>query len=78
MVKKFSFDKIKRQPDKARIKTAIDKAFLKNNIIILPELVKHLQKEGIDTVLRQNVEGLVYGATFVDCKSKSVFNGRSI
>jgi len=76
--KKFTANEINRQQDKSRIKTSIDTAFLKNNIITLPQLVKHLQKEGIDTVLRQNAEGLVYGVTFVDHKTKSIFNGSSI
>lgn len=76
--KKFTINEIKRQPDKTRIKNAIDLAFLKGNIIIMPQLIKQLQKEGIDTVLRQNAEGLVYGVTFVDHKTKSVFNGSSI
>jgi hypothetical protein len=76
--KKFAANNIKRQADKSRIKTSIDMAFLKNNIIILPQLVKHLQKEGIDTVLRQNDVGLVYGITFIDHKTKSVFNGSKI
>ena len=76
--KKFAANDIKRQTDKIRIKNAIDVAFLKNNIIILPQLVKQLQKDGIDTVLRQNAEGFVYGVTFVDHKTKSVFNGSNI
>jgi hypothetical protein len=76
--KKFAINEIKRQTDKSRIKNAIDTAFLKSNIIILPQLVKQLQKEGIDVVLRQNEVGLLYGMTFVDHKSKSVFNGSKI
>lgn len=75
---KFAINKIKRQPYKSRIKTAIDGAFIKSNIIILSQLVKQLQKEGIDTVLRQNAEGLVYGVTFVDHKTKGVFNGSTL
>ncbi|RDI06661.1 hypothetical protein [Flavobacterium sp. AG291] len=76
--KKFIVNEIKRQPDKARIKTSIDSVFLNGKIIILPQLLRQLQKEGVDTVLRQNAEGLVYGVTFVDHKTKSVFNGSSI
>lgn len=76
--KKFAANDIKRQPDKSRIKNAIDTAFIKGNIIILPQLMKQLQKEGIDTFLRQNAQGLVYGVTFVDHKTRSVFNGSSI
>jgi len=70
--KKFATNEIKGQPNKSRIKNAIDTIFLRNNIIILPQLVKQLQKEGIDTILRQNAEGLVYGITFVDHKSRTV------
>lgn len=76
--KKFTVNEIKRQPDKSRLKTSIDSAFLNGKIIILPQLIKQLQKEGIDTVLRQNADGLVYGVTFVDHKTKSVFNGSSV
>ena len=76
--KKFTANEITRQPDKTRIKNAINTALLKNNLIILPQLVKQLQKEAIDTVLRQNAEGLVYGVTFVDHKTKAVFNGSRI
>lgn len=42
------------------------------------QLIKQLQKEGIDTVLRQNAQRLVYGVTFVDHKTKSVFNGSGL
>lgn len=76
--KQFAINEIKRQLDKSRIKIAIDTAFLKKNIFILPQLVMQLQKEGIDTLLRQNSERLVYGVTFVDNKTKSVFNGSNI
>ncbi|MUV02318.1 relaxase/mobilization nuclease domain-containing protein [Flavobacterium rakeshii] len=76
--KRFSVNEITRQPDKSRIRNAIDLVFLKNNIIILPQLIKQLQKEGIDTVLRQNAEGMIYGVTFVDHKTKSICNGSNI
>ncbi|KGO79964.1 relaxase [Flavobacterium beibuense F44-8] len=76
--KKFAANEIKRQSDKYSVKNAIDSAFLKNNVLILPQLAKQLQKEGVDTVLRQNTEGLIYGITFVDHKTKSVLNGSSI
>jgi len=78
LAKKFAANEIKRQSDKYIVKNAIDTAFLKNNVLILPQLIKLLKKEGIDTVQRQNDEGLVYGVTFVDHKTKSVFNGSSV
>lgn len=67
-----------RSAHKNSIKRTIDSAFLGNKIIMLPQLVKALEKEGIDTVIRQNASGLVYGITFVDHKNHCVFNGSSI
>lgn len=75
---KFSSNEIKRSPHKSRIKNAIDMMFLKDNIIVLPQLIKTLQKEGIDVVLRQNNDGLLYGITYIDHTSKSVFNGSAL
>jgi len=74
----FMRNEIARSAYKNSIKSAIDFAFLGDKIIMLPQLVKALEKEGIDTVIRQNADGLVYGITFVDHKNHCVFNGSSI
>ncbi len=37
--------------------------------------MKALQKENIQVVLRQNEKGVIYGITYVDHRSKCVFNG---
>jgi hypothetical protein len=34
-----------------------------------------LEKRGINTVLRQNNDGIIYGVTYVDHQTKCVFNG---
>ncbi|OXG03662.1 relaxase/mobilization nuclease-like protein [Flavobacterium araucananum] len=60
--------------DIRRVKNAIDMAFLRTEIS-LTELVKLLEKEGINTVFRKNSEGLLYGITYVDHSTKCVFNG---
>ena len=54
---------------------AIDFALLKRSNQSLPTLMKSLQKENIDTVLRQNNDGIIYGITYVDHKTRCVFNG---
>jgi hypothetical protein len=59
---------------KSKIKNAIDLAFLKGGLS-LTELVKTLEKEGVNTVFRKNKEGLIYGITYVDHTTKCVFNG---
>jgi len=75
--KRFNENKSKRIPFKPAIKNAVDKIFLKEEVT-LSELIKALNKQGIHVVLRQNREGLVYGITYVDHRTKCVFNGSAL
>ena len=61
-----------RLPVRDRLNIALDKA------ASLQEFIRELRKIGVDTVLRQNDTGLIYGITFVDHNSKSVFNGSDL
>jgi len=76
--KKFALNEAQRAPSKGKVKMAVDLAFARNNIIMLPQLIKLLKSQGVDMVLRQNADGIVYGITYVDHTSKSVFNGSAI
>ncbi len=42
------------------------------------EVIKSLEKQGIATVKRENQEGRLYGITFVDHRTKCVFNGSAL
>jgi hypothetical protein len=75
---RFPLNEPVRQSHKARVKNVIDVAFLKQPKQSLQALVKTLEKEGINTVIRQNVDGIIYGLTYVDHKTKCVFNGSVI
>jgi hypothetical protein len=75
---RFSLNEIARQSYKTRVKNAIDFAFLKQPKQSLSSLIKALEKEGINTLLRQNTEGIIYGVTYVDHRTKCVFNGSVI
>ncbi|WP_426092849.1 relaxase/mobilization nuclease domain-containing protein [Flavobacterium sp. DSR3-2] len=75
---KFKRNEIRRIPDKIRLKNAIDIALLKERTMSTNQLAKCLEKEGIHTVFRKSTEGLLYGITYVDHKTKSVFNGSSL
>lgn len=55
----FKRNETVRSDYKIHIKRAIDQAFFRSNIIMLPQLVKALEKEGVDTVIRKNADGLV-------------------
>jgi hypothetical protein len=75
---KFQQNETERQPHRQRLKTAIDWALLKPNQSSLPTFIKALEKESIHTVLRQNKEGIIYGITYIDHKTKCVFNGSDL
>ncbi|WEK17954.1 MAG: relaxase/mobilization nuclease domain-containing protein [Candidatus Pedobacter colombiensis] len=76
--KKFLKGAVTKQQYKTRVKNTIDLALRKPGMDSLNKLMDALQSSGIHTVLRQNKDGIIYGITYVDHKSKSIFNGREI
>lgn len=75
---KFNQNEQAKQPHKARVKNVIDVALLNHSVKGLNELVKALDKAGINTVIRQNDQGVIYGITYVDHQTKCVFNGSTL
>ena len=67
----------KRQPFKSRVKNEIDRLFI-GKTPTLDELVNQLERKGIHVALRQNDAGLIYGITYVDHQTKSIFNGSAL
>jgi hypothetical protein len=61
-----------------RVKNAVDLALLTRPDHTLEELRSALQKQGIDLVVRENTDGLIYGITYVDHQTKCVFNGSEL
>lgn len=74
---KYTLNDTKRQPFKSRVKNEIDRLFI-GKTPTLDELVKQLERKGIHVALRQNDAGLIYGVTYVDHQTKSVFNGSAL
>lgn len=74
---KFEDNQQKRSPFKSRVKNEIDLA-LKGKAVSLDVLCELLQRKGIDLVLRRSKENLIYGITYVDHKTKCVFNGSAL
>ena len=75
--KMFEENKIKREPDKKKLKTSVDWVLSKSPAN-LKDFIQALAKEKIQTVLSENKEGLIYGITFIDFRSKSVFKGSDL
>jgi hypothetical protein len=74
------FEKSKTQlqtsPSRSTLKTTIEKAILatKNET----ELKTGLKQAGINTVIRRTADKRIYGITFIDHKSRSVWNGSQL
>lgn len=73
--KKFEQNKEKRQPYKDNLKGRIEKIWSNNESISKATFIKELQSQQISLVFRQNENGFLYGATFIDHKNKTSFNG---
>jgi hypothetical protein len=75
---KFIVNDKLRQPYEKRLRTAIDYALLKKPGAGLKQFINDLNREKINVVLRQNKEGIIYGITYVDLRTKCVFNGSDL
>lgn len=67
---------LKNEPTKALLKTTIEMCL--QTALEEKEFKKLLLERGINTVVRRNTEGRVYGITFVDHRAKSVWNGSQL
>ncbi len=76
--KRFIENENLKQTHAKRLRTAIDYALLKKSGSGLKQLISDLNKERISVVLRQNKDGIIYGITYVDHQTKSVFNGSDL
>ncbi len=75
---RFAENQSQRQQHKQRVKNAIDLSFLKTAQPTLAKIAEQLKRENIVTVIRQNAQGIIYGMTFVDHRTKCVFNGSDL
>jgi len=71
-----SKETIKDRGLKERSKKIISEALL--NCKSRPELEIALEKQNISAIFRENEQGRIYGATFIDHEQKCIFNGSSL
>src|SRR5260221_2736523 len=74
----FKLNERLRQPYKNRLAECVDNCFDEKKSITKAAFAKALSAESIYVLFRQNDEGRIYGITFVDNKTKVVFNGSDL
>lgn len=75
--KKFKVNEVLRLPHKAQLKEKVD-AILSSPRLTQSHFIKRLNAQYIAAILRKNAEGKIYGVTFVDNRTKTVFNGSDL
>lgn len=75
--KKFTLNETAKESLKPFVKIKLDDC-LSQLPSTMKELMEQLKQKNIYTLLRQNVEGSLYGITFVDNQNKVVFNGSDL
>jgi hypothetical protein len=75
--KRFIRNDVDRQQHKTRARVTIDKC-LRNAVTSIEKLAEKLHKEGVSLVLRRNKDRFIYGLTFIDHRTKSIFNGSDL
>ncbi|OCX54215.1 hypothetical protein BEL04_08110 [Mucilaginibacter sp. PPCGB 2223] len=73
---RFRLNEVLRKPLKEQLKSKVDKVL--SSPVSKFTFQNKLKAEGIQVIFRQNEEGRLYGITFVDHGSKSVFNGSDL
>jgi hypothetical protein len=73
---RFMENKEARKADRLPVRDKVNLTLEKS--VNLQQFMRELNKIGIATVLRRNEAGFLYGITFIDHKSKSVFNGSDL
>ncbi|WP_018612535.1 relaxase/mobilization nuclease domain-containing protein [Segetibacter koreensis] len=74
---KFVQNEALRQQHQQRLKVAIKWTLVKEKQT-LREFTKTLASEGVSVVLRESIQGNIYGITYVDFRTKCVFNGSDL
>lgn len=78
LAERFKISEAERLPHRSRIKNSVDLALLKQPGLSLDQLMRALEKDGINLVLRQNSGSIIYGMTYIDHRTRCVFNGSAL
>ena len=74
---KFAFNQEAKEAFRKNLKTTLDWVLLRPQKD-LGAFTEALRKEKVALVVRQNTQGIIYGLTYIDQNTKSVFNGSDL
>jgi len=74
---RYKVNETKRHSLKYRLKNEIDKLFI-TQTPSFNDVLEGLQQKGINVQLRKNEAGFIYGVTYIDHLTKTVFNGSEL
>src|SRR3546814_16642909 len=75
---RFLKNDVARQPHKEKLKSTIDFTIRSAAHASLESLDEALKNSRLRMVIRKSKDGLAYGITYVDMRSKCVFNGSAL
>jgi len=73
---RFKLNEYLRKPFKEKLKAKIDK--VKSQAISLEQFKSELKKVEVTLIIRQNVDGRIYGISFIDNVNRAIFNGSDL
>lgn len=74
----FVKNELGRQKHLKSTRATIDWVLLQQKGMAIQTFTEALEQQGVGTVLRVNTEGRLYGITYIDHKSRCVFNGSTL
>lgn len=77
LAQRFKENAVQKEGYRKQLQASIDWV-MKRHPKSFSSFEKELQKEKISLVIRSNTEGFVYGLTYIDHRSKCVFNGSDL
>jgi hypothetical protein len=78
LTERFERNRQRRDTDKPAIRNLIDMHLDKKADVTLDSLTAALDKQGVKLLARKSTTGQIYGITYVDHRTKSVFNGSEL
>jgi hypothetical protein len=75
LAEKFKLNETLRKPHKAALTTKIAEALNQRS---RNDFQQFLHNKGVEVIFRQNEDGRLYGVTYIDQKTKCVFNGSDL